>query len=278
MGIFESFKKNVLCDIVKPRIGSVLKVKLAIPGQHTGIYIGDDEIVEVANIGGVATVRIVSAEKFIEGNDLHSRTGVFIYVACKQDCEGNCIAMGSEDIAERARAAVAETSKYSLLFNNCHMFTEYCITGRKDNLAGVLWGVENALDTKFIRQGYERLGDMWRSTGESRGDNPGFVDDEDIWKFEDNRTAACNGNLEAQFKVAENYYWGDGVHSNMKEAVRWYKRAASGGHVEAMMKLGEMYYVGDDGIPEDDAEAKKWYQKAANAGNAEAKEKLKYLD
>ncbi len=180
MGIFDSFVKNVFCDIVKPRIGSVLKVNLLIPGQHTGIYIGNNKIVEVANIHDVATVRIVSAEKFIEGDDHHSRTGAFIYVACKQDREGNCIAMGSEDIAKRARAAVAKTSKYSLLFNNCHMFTEYCITGRKDNLSGVLWGVENALDTKFIRHGYERLGDMWRSTGESRGNNPCFVDDEDI--------------------------------------------------------------------------------------------------
>ena len=178
MGIFDSFVKNVFCDVVKPRIGSVLKVALPLGADHTGIYIGDDEIVEVTNIDGVATVQIVSAEEFIEGDGL-ARIGTFIYVACKQDRDGNCIAMGSTDIADRARAAVGQTSGYNLVFNNCHMFVEYCITGKKSGLSGILMGVETALDNKFIEYGYERLFDIWRSTGESRGDNPCFVDDED---------------------------------------------------------------------------------------------------
>ena len=126
MGFLESFVKNVFCDVVKPRPGSVVKVDLLGGADHTGIYIGNDEIVEVANIDGVATIRIVSAEEFIEGDDFCSRVGTFIYVACKQDRNENCIAMGSKDIAERARAAVGQTSKYNLVFNNCHMFTEYC--------------------------------------------------------------------------------------------------------------------------------------------------------
>ena len=180
MGFFDSLVKNVFCDIVNPRIGSVVKTKLSLgTADHTGIYIGNDEIVEVANINNIATVRIVSAEEFIEGDDLFSRIGTFIYVACKQDSKGKCIAMGSKDIAERAKACVGQTSNYSLLFNNCHMFTEYCITGRKTNLAGILMGVETALDKKFIQHDYERLIDIWRSTGQSRGDNPCFIDDED---------------------------------------------------------------------------------------------------
>lgn len=179
MGFLESFVKNVFCDIVKPRIGSVVKVDLAMGADHTGIYIGNDEIVEVANVDGVATVRIVSAEEFIEGDDCISRIGAFIYVACKQDRDGKCIAMGSQDIADRARKAVGQSSEYNLVFNNCHMFTEYCITGKRHDLSGILWGVETALDKKFIKHDYERLLDMWRSTGESRGNNPCFVDDDD---------------------------------------------------------------------------------------------------
>ena len=178
MGLFDSFVKNVFCDVVKPRIGSVLKVALPFGADHTGIYIGNDEIVEVTNIDGVATVQIVSAEEFIEGEGL-ARVGTFIYVACKQDRDGNCIAMGSKDIADRARAAVGQTSGYNLVFNNCHMFVEYCITGKRSDLSGILMGVETALDDKFIEYDYERLWDIWRSTGESRGDNPCFVDDED---------------------------------------------------------------------------------------------------
>ena len=51
MGLLESFVKNVFCDVVKPRIGSIVKVDLG--GKdllkirdlcHTGVYIGNDEI------------------------------------------------------------------------------------------------------------------------------------------------------------------------------------------------------------------------------------------
>jgi hypothetical protein len=87
--------------------------------------------------------------------------------------------MGSKDIADRARAAVGQNSNYNLVFNNCHMLVEYCITGKRSCLSGILMGVETALDDKFIEHDYERLWDIWRSTGESRGDNPCFVDDED---------------------------------------------------------------------------------------------------
>jgi len=174
MGILNAFVKNVFCDIVKPRIGSVLKVGLLGGFDHTGIYIGDDRIVELANINGTGTVRIVDAEEFIEGDDVISRIGTFIYVACKQNRDGKCIAMGSQEIANRALAAVGDTKAYNLIFENCHMFTEYCITGKRKDLSGILLGVESALDKKFIRNDSERLLDVWRSTGESRGSNPSF--------------------------------------------------------------------------------------------------------
>ena len=193
------------------------------------------------SVDGVATIRIVSAEEFIEGDDFCSRVGTFIYVACKQDRNGNCIAMGSKDIAERARAAVGQTSKYNLVFNNCHMFTEYCITGKRRDLSGILLGVENALDDKFIECSYERLADMWRSTGESRGSNPSFfdsIDDEMQWEFEELLEKAENGDVESQFQVAEKYHVGLGTDENEVEAVEWYKKAALQGHVESMMKLG----------------------------------------
>ena len=281
MGFFEDLTKNVFCDVVKPRPGSVVKVDLFGGPDHTGIYIGNDEIVEVANIDGVATVRIVSAEEFIEGDDFCSRVGTFIYVACKRDRNGNCIAMGSKDIADRARAAVGRTSEYSMLFNNCHMFTQYCITGKRHGLGPYLFHVEMALDNKFIDHCYERLVDMWRSTGESRGSNPSFyddIDDEMQWEFEELLEKAEAGDVEAQFQVAEKYYVGLGVDEDEAAAAEWYEKAAMQGHVESMMKLGQLYYLGGDGVPEDEDEAKKWYKKAAKAGNREAKEKLKYFD
>lgn len=165
----ESFIKNVFCDIVKPRIGSIVKVDL-VGGvlNHTGIYVGNNEIVEVANIDGSAVVQKVSTDEFINGFDNSLfRTGVYIYVACKQNRKGNCIAMGSQDIADRAIDSIGKTSEYSLVFNNCHLFTQYCITGIEDynKHSGILLGIEADLEKKFIRQDYERLPDMWRSTG-----------------------------------------------------------------------------------------------------------------
>ena len=283
MGLGESFIKNVFCDIVKPCIGSVVKIDLVgkdllqakfgtRSGCHTGIYIGNDEIVEWANIDGTATVRIVSAEEFIEGDDCISRTALFIYVACKQDSNGNCIAMGSQDIAERARAAVGETSKYRILFNHCHMFTQYCITGKKSDCSPFLSGVEVALDNKFIEHDHERLLDMWRSTGESRGSNPCFVDSEEDNEdaeeinedsdFEELLEKAENGDAESQFQVGRSYFIGDGVDDDDEEAVYWYEKAAENGHVEAMYELGQCYSLGM-GVEEDEEEAVSWYRKAA---------------
>ena len=277
MGLFKSFIKNTICDVVKPRIGSVVKVALSLPGaEHSGIYIGNDEIVEVANIDGTATVRIVSAEEFIEGDDCISRIGTFIYVACKQDRDGNCIAMGSQDIADRARAAVGETSKYCLVFNDCHSFTEYCVSGKRTNLAGILAGVEVALDKKFIKHDYERLLDMWRSTGESRGDTPCFVDsiaDESRWEFEELLEKAEFGDAESQYQVGQSYSIGDGVEKDDEEAVDWYRKAAQNGHAEAMYELAECYYLGM-GVEEDEEEAVKWYRKAARKGHVEAMYKM----
>ena len=293
MGLGESFIKNVFCDIVKPRIGSVVKIALKCGADHTGIYIGNNQIVEVANINDVATVRIVSAEEFIEGMDCFTRLGTFIYVACKQDQNGNCIAMGSKDIAVRAKVAVGQTSIYSLLFNNCHMFTQYCITGEKNDCSPFLAGVEVALDNKFIEHDNERLLDMWRSTGESRGSNPYFVDNDqnkedresvqkeydrllydDAYIFENNLIKAELGDAEACYQIGRSYFAGIGIKSNSEKAAEWYGKAAQKGHVEAMYEFAECYYLGS-GLEVDEKEAKKWYQRAAEAGDESAKERLK---
>lgn len=278
MGLVESFRKNVFCDIVKPKVGSVVKVALPLGADHTGIYIGNDEIVEVTNIDNIATIQIVSSAEFVKGDGL-ARIGAFIYVACKQDRKGNCIAMGCKDIADRARAAVGETSEYSLLFNNCHMFTQYCITGERYGHTPLLNGVENALYDRFIDYEYERLLDMWRSTGERRGDNPCFVDDEDdeyesddvdefddeedeYSEFEELLEKAENGDAESQFQLGQTYFNGIEVDEDEEEAVHWYEEAAENGHIEAMYELGQCYSLGM-GVEEDEEEAVSWYRKAA---------------
>ena len=162
----ESLVKNVFYDKVEPCVGSVVKVDL-VGGLavHSGIYVGDGKIVEVTNIDGAAAVRRVSTTEFINGPGGFFRTGVYIYVACKKARNGTCVPMGAQGIADRANAAVDHVSTYDLVTNNCHLFTEYCVTGEKPVPPGILFSIENALKRRFVRHEYERLQDVWRATG-----------------------------------------------------------------------------------------------------------------
>ena len=165
MGLFDladSMIKNVFCDIVKPKVGSVVKTRLTVGFDPTGIYVGENRIVELCGDGDI---RIVSHKKFINGDDGSlARLGVYMYVACAQDDDGNCYALAAPDIARRARNSVGETRDYNLVFENCHMFTEYCINGKPDG-GGILLCVVNAVRDKCNLRTSNTLLDMWRSTG-----------------------------------------------------------------------------------------------------------------
>ena len=68
---------------------------------------------------------------------------------------------------------------------------------------------------------------------------------------------------------ANSYYSGEGVMRNVKEAIKWYEKAANIGHVDSMITLGNFYYMGQD-ILRDYKKAFKWYTKAVNLGSATA--------
>ena len=72
---------------------------------------------------------------------------------------------------------------------------------------------------------------------------------------------AQNGYPEAQYRLGECYYKGEGVSEDKTKAVKWYLKAAEQGHAEAQYRLGECYYYGR-GVSEDETEAVKWYRKA----------------
>ena len=144
----ECFLKN-LCDIVT--VGSILKVGLKGGDFHTGIYIGDDQIVELTNIDGDAIIRTVSAEEFIEDD-------AFIYVACGVREKGDYCTLGGQKIADRAEEAIGQNWN-GITDINCHMFCQYCITGRKNGNSW-LFGIENALKEVFPLDEIE-----WRPIG-----------------------------------------------------------------------------------------------------------------
>jgi len=65
------------------------------------------------------------------------------------------------------------------------------------------------------------------------------------------------------------YNYGLGVTKDLKEAVRWVRKAAEQGYVNGQVWLGVMYQHGE-GVTRDYKEAVKWYRKAAMQGLAGA--------
>ncbi|MBI5918612.1 MAG: sel1 repeat family protein [Nitrosomonadales bacterium] len=73
---------------------------------------------------------------------------------------------------------------------------------------------------------------------------------------------AARKDVEAQFELAEAYRTGNGVASDLSEALAWYRAAAEQGHADAQNNLGSMYLNGM-GTDKNPSEAAHWYRKAA---------------
>lgn len=86
--------------------------------EHTGIYIGEGEIVELQ---GTGLVRSVSINRFFD-----NRSGNHLLAACNRAGE----VITSQDCAQRAVSQIFTYQPYDLLTNNCHRFTQACVSGR----------------------------------------------------------------------------------------------------------------------------------------------------
>jgi TPR repeat protein len=87
------------------------------------------------------------------------------------------------------------------------------------------------------------------------------------------RSAAMNGNRDAQKVVGMMYNEGIGVAQDYKEAIRWWLLAATQGESRAQYNLGWMYSNGQ-GVAQDYKEAVRWYRLAAQQGDANAQYNL----
>ncbi|MGA7323810.1 MAG: tetratricopeptide repeat-containing serine protease family protein [Rhodomicrobium sp.] len=83
------------------------------------------------------------------------------------------------------------------------------------------------------------------------------------------RSAANEGNVEAQVTLGDMYKQGQGVDVNYGEALKWYRLAARQGYSAAQADLGFMYSNGL-GVPQSYLEAQKWFLLAASQGSAVA--------
>lgn len=89
--------------------------------------------------------------------------------------------------------------------------------------------------------------------------------------------AAAQGHAGSQFALATWYAYGIHVDQDYDEAVNWYRRAADQGHADAQYAMGMNYAYGL-GVPADLGQADAWYRKAAERGHAKAREALAKLE
>ena len=116
---------SFLTKKVTPKPGCIMICKIAGGlAEHSGVYIGDDTVVE---LNGSGDIQEVSLAEFL--NDGITRTGVNIYVACDSSNKVLC----DKSIAKRAEDIVGDVRDYNLIMDNCHQFTAGCITGDFEN-------------------------------------------------------------------------------------------------------------------------------------------------
>lgn len=132
---------------VQAQIGSLLYCEWSqSEAGHSGIYLGDDNII---HLGADKKIAVVGVEDFIKTDHAQATLeDTPIYVSCK----------GKQAIGSLFAVAVAQDKLYAhpdLRLQSSHQFTSACYTGNFDNQDHVFAMVKDA--TKF------RLGwDNWR--------------------------------------------------------------------------------------------------------------------
>lgn len=104
---------------VQPEPGSIVCCYVFGVIEHTGIWLGDDCLVE---LHGSGLVRAVSIKRFLAG-----RTGSQIYLACNHQHQP----LVSGSVLNRAQQAIYQYREYDLFDNNCHRFVWSCISGHE---------------------------------------------------------------------------------------------------------------------------------------------------
>ncbi|MBV7315523.1 hypothetical protein [Shewanella sp. NIFS-20-20] len=87
--------------------------------EHSGIYVGDDCIVELQ---GTGLIRPISMARFLQG-----RTGEYIFVATNSIGQ----ILVEPRAIDAAIAAIYHYRHYHLLNDNCHRFVWYCLSGQQ---------------------------------------------------------------------------------------------------------------------------------------------------
>lgn len=129
--ISKSIIDNVFRKQVKAEFGSVVFCTLLPPlAEHSGIYVGNNEIVHLNRLGNVEKV---SYFEFTQNTP-----AISIYVSSK-----NGVAVGSIDVGNFALSLVGTKKNYNVLTSNCHQFSSSCLTGIQNNNDSLLYKLKN---------------------------------------------------------------------------------------------------------------------------------------
>lgn len=125
----ETFKRKACTRFVThaPPPGTPLVVSLAKMLEHSGIYLGNDQVAELYSGDEGGVLRIVSVGDFLGCNGL--RTGDRVYAACVEGKDGP-MPLGDAGAARWARRVLKESPEiaYNIFRSNCHMFTASCLS------------------------------------------------------------------------------------------------------------------------------------------------------
>lgn len=117
----KSIIDNLFRKQVKPEFGSIVFCTLFPPlAEHSGVYVGDNKIVQ---LNGKGDIEKVSIDQF-----LNRTPAISIYVSSK-----NGKAVGNEKVGKYALEQVGKKRDYNVVTENCHKFSSSCLTGNPDN-------------------------------------------------------------------------------------------------------------------------------------------------
>lgn len=145
MGIkcLKSYIDNIFREKVIPIRGSVVYSDLYVGVEHSGIYIGNNEIANiVVDSFAESHVEKSSPEEFSDKSFLHKK----IYVSC--DSKGP---VGNREVCDGAIKHLGERGFYGLIFKNCHEFSGKCVDYSKEN-----YNLKNLFQLNDIDETWER--------------------------------------------------------------------------------------------------------------------------
>lgn len=154
----------------EPAVGSPVYCDLVFgSSEHSGIYIGNGQIIHLNRKGEIETV---TAEEFVGGTTAQS-----IYVPC---C-GNT-PVSDPVCAERAiiyQMGIGQR-KYNVIMDNCHQFSAACLSGDPENSYNVLWMLKSECEEHSGADEWRVWEKPWNYSRHDLADPSRFVDLESV--------------------------------------------------------------------------------------------------